>query len=68
MIRHTHAPDAAVGDRVDVALHGIVDEVLADGRLLVRYETTGGSHAWDTIDPAAVGIGVTVALHDGRDR
>jgi hypothetical protein len=65
VIRHTHQPDVGVGDQVDAHIHGTADGVYPDGRVLIRYDTANGSHAWITVDPAAAGVGVSVAHPEG---
>ncbi|WP_304452838.1 hypothetical protein [Nocardiopsis sp. YSL2] len=65
MIHHTHAPDAVVGDQVDAHITGVVEAIEHDGRILIRYPTTDDSHAWVRLDPAAAGVGVSVANHGG---
>ncbi|MEV2277771.1 hypothetical protein AB0I72_19505 [Nocardiopsis sp. NPDC049922] len=67
MIRHSHNPEAAVGDQVDAHVRGRVDGIHPDGRLLIKYATRNGSHAWLTVDPAADGIGVSVADAQTRE-
>ncbi|WP_160051197.1 hypothetical protein [Nocardiopsis sp. FR26] len=66
MIRHTHDPDTRPGDAVDLHIRGSVDQVDHTGRLLVRYPTQGGSHAWVWVDPAHAGVGVSVSKEGPR--
>lgn len=67
MIRHVHQPAVAPGDRVDISVHGHIEAVEPDGRLLVKYATADGSHAWVRLDPAATGVSVSVAHHTAKE-